>query len=95
MNKNTVDIERIARLARLELDDSEKIRIQREIETFAEFAECLVGIDCEETEAGELEKCGFRADGAEPKEYTAQDLLGKKRVCDGYISVPLTVEEGV
>ncbi len=81
-----MDIQSIAKLAKLSLGDTEKKKIQSDIEEFAHFAKILndYAPDISLEDCNDLEECGAREDIAE--EFCME--------IDGFICVPLTVEVG-
>ncbi len=77
-----MNIENIAALARLSLDEKEKQKIQGDIEGFAEFASLLDNYSA---------KIGECVPAANPSFREDIPCDGGK-IADGYICVPLTVE---
>jgi aspartyl/glutamyl-tRNA(Asn/Gln) amidotransferase C subunit len=96
MKKNIINIDATARLAKLSLSNSEKLQLEDELSRFAEFAQIL-----SEYEPHALSQNTTEYDCLLVRQDThtalrtssAQTLIGQENVKDGYVAVPLTVEE--
>ena len=96
MERDKIDVNAIAALARLEFSDKEKLRLASEMRELDQFAACLDGTSG--TEAIEkslpLESCHAREDVLCPFENSQGILDGAKSTYNGYITVPKTVKGG-
>lgn len=88
-----IDVSAIAALARLELSDTEKHRLECEMAQFIEYASCLEQFPPEELCADltlPLESLSFRDDVVCGKENN-DAVSNAKSLLDGYVVVPITV----
>ena len=96
MEREKIDVNAIAALARLEFSDEERIRLAAEMKEFDLFAACLDGTSGTEAieKAMPLENCHAREDTHCPFEHSREILNGAKSTYNGYITVPKTVKGG-
>ena len=96
MKSTTVKIDEIAVLAKLSLNEAESERFEDELSRFAEFAQILREYK-PQTRVFDNSDDGteiLRDDtSASERASDARSLIGEDRVRDGYVCVPLTVEE--
>lgn len=94
MKKQSIDIKRTARLARLDLCEDEALHMSKELSRFADFARILSLADKPDMQNAPLITEGkMRSDLPDENPRDTYDLINNVRVTDGYIRVPLTVEE--
>lgn len=94
MEEKIIDVAHVAVLARLSLTEEQTERMTAELEEFVRFARILSALDPKSLDGTEpTESCRMRSDVLCETTHTATDLLGSDRVSDGYVCVPLTVEE--
>lgn len=84
-----IDVTAIACAAKLVLDEKETLRLRGEIEQFIDYASSIKDIQCDRPYAPAPQY------GREDKVANGQPDINEltSRASDGYISVPLTVEE--
>ena len=96
MKNTTVKIDEIAALAKLSLNKAESEKFEDELSRFADFAQILREY---KPQTHVLDKSNdgleiLREDASASKRASnARALVGEDRVHDGYVCVPLTVEE--
>ena len=97
VEKKKIDVLAIARLARIELDESEADRLEGEMKIFDEFAARLsTSLPDEQGERKylALSECA-REDEVLSPDVCANELISlSSGARDGYISVPITVGRG-
>jgi aspartyl/glutamyl-tRNA(Asn/Gln) amidotransferase C subunit len=95
MENRKIDVEAIARLARLDITETEKQRLEKEMLTFADFAVCLekYGTCDDISDAPSVFECGAREDECLPYEFSDRLLTLSAEVKDGCISVPITIDK--
>lgn len=92
-NKSTdIDITSLSNLAKITLSSEQANRIKSDLVQFTEFAQILSDFEADGLSPSEHNDF-FREDNAVKSTYTAEALSSPSRISNGYISVPLTVEE--
>ena len=84
MSKKGIDVSALCRLAKLNIDEADRARIEAELCEFAEFAAVLDGFAAHDMGVDAVGTTELRIDN--PKNETSA-LPG------GYVTVPLTVKE--
>ena len=94
MGNKKIDVMATARLARLEFNDDECQRLEREMAQFDAFADCLRSFDMQRSESEE-KTCSlcFRDDDAESYPHCDELVSLSSGARDGYICVPVTVDK--
>ncbi len=95
MKKDYIDVEAVAKLAKLELSADERDELKKDMDSVISFANILDAIDTNGINAAEhITKLVnvMREDEVEEK-YTAEEMIrSAKTRCDGFITVPTVVE---
>lgn len=94
MNKEltNIDIMAIAELAKIKLDAEQAEHMKNDIAQFIEFAQILSDFEIDELSYA-ANNDSFREDDESENKYSVEVLTTPSRISNGYISVPLTVEE--
>ena len=96
MKKSIINIDATARLAKLSLSSSEKLQSEDELSRFSEFAQILSDYQPHALSQNTTEHdCLLIRQDTQTslRASSAQTLIGQENVKDGYVAVPLTVEE--
>lgn len=92
MMMDSIDMERLSRLARIRLSEAEAEALGRDIAAMAAMAEELPAFE-DNAEIQGMAAAPLREDCAEPDKFTRDELLASApRTYGGYISVPRTVK---
>lgn len=93
-----IDINHVATLANIPLQDNEKEVLEKQLEATLEHVERLSEIDTAKVE-GTNEVTGlknvWREDVVEPSLFQAEALMNAKKVHNGFFVVPVILEEAV
>jgi len=87
-----IDIERIAKLARLRLDEAEKRRYAAQLAAFADAAARLPALDGEAPAPDGADAAALRPDRAEPSLDARELLSNAPQAADGCFAVPRAVD---
>ena len=96
MKINKEEVEKVAKLARLEITDAEKTAFSEQLSSILSYVEQLRGLDTEGVEptATVLEQTSvFRDDVVQPSLTGEQALGNAPEQSDGYFVVPRILEE--
>lgn len=88
-----IDIKAIAKLAKIDLGTEQAERIKNELAQFMEFAQILSDFEIDGLSSDNTHGDVFRKDTESKDTYSSDNLISPSRISNGYISVPLTVEE--